>query len=96
MTAETIRDLIGDRLAAEDRFVVEMLCVAWATWKEARKAVDAQGAVVMSGGTAIPNPNLTVADKAQAQFLQLAKELGLSPAARKKLAIDATEDEYAD
>jgi P27 family predicted phage terminase small subunit len=76
---------LGARLRPEDEYAVIMLATAWATWKKAQADVESQGRVVMSGGTAIANPALTVAEKAGREIVTLARELGMTPAARKKL-----------
>lgn len=84
---EHLRELLGDRVTAEDSYLLEMFAASWATWRQARADVAAQGAVVMSGGTAIAHPALSVASAAQREILALARELTLSPAVRRKLGI---------
>jgi P27 family predicted phage terminase small subunit len=80
--------ILGDRLRPEDEFALLMFATAWATWRNAQADVARDGRVVMSGGTACPHPALSVAHQAHRELLQLAKELGLSPAQRKRLRID--------
>lgn len=83
-----VAGLIGERLRPEDEFALLMFATAWTTWRRAQADVARDGAVVMSGGTACPHPALSVAAQAHGQILALAKELGLSPAQRKRLKLD--------
>src|SRR3954468_22977529 len=85
-----ILSMLTTRLRPEDEYAVTMLATAWVTWRKAQADVEVQGRVVMSGGTAIANPALSVANQAHTQILALARELGLTPAARKKLLRSTT------
>ena len=53
--------------------------------RKAVRDIDETGTVVMSGGMAIPNPNITVAERIQGQILAISKEMGLSAALRRRL-----------
>jgi P27 family predicted phage terminase small subunit len=86
-TFATLAEQIEARLAAEDAIVVEMLATAVVAWRDAQAQVQRDGRVVMSGGTAIPHPALSVAQQAQHQIVTLCRELGLSPSARRKLKL---------
>ena len=80
-----LAEVLGERLKPEDAYPIAMLATAWVTWRTAQADVARDGRVVMSGGTACPHPALSVAAQAHSQIVQLAKELGLTPASRKKL-----------
>lgn len=84
-----LAELLAARVRPEDRYLLALFANSWQTWTEAQARVAAQGSIVMSGGTAIQHPSLAVAAQAHAQLVQLAKELGLSPAARKRLPLDS-------
>jgi P27 family predicted phage terminase small subunit len=85
--------LMGDRAASADALAILMLATSWITWRKATAEVARLGLVVMSGGTAIANPHLAVANTAHRQIVELCKELGLTPSARRKLDIEEFDDE---
>ncbi len=64
---QKLRPEAGDLLA--------MLAQVWITWRKATATVEAQGEIVMSGGTAISNPSLAVAAQAQRQIMEITKTL---------------------
>ncbi len=86
-------ELMGDRAASTDALTLLMLATSWVTWRKATTEVARLGLVVMSGGTAIANPHLAVANQAHRQIVELCKELGLTPNARRKLQIEDFDDE---
>jgi P27 family predicted phage terminase small subunit len=88
---DRIVELMGDRTVEADCLTVLMLAHSWVTWRRAMLEVHRLGNVVMSGGTAIPNPSLGVAHQAHGQIVTLCKELGLTPATRHKVAIEEPE-----
>jgi P27 family predicted phage terminase small subunit len=90
---ERIVGLMGERAVEADCLTVLMLAHSWTTWRKAIADVHKLGTVVMSGGTAIPNPSLGVAHQAHMQIVTLCKELGLTAASRKKVAPQAFEDD---
>jgi P27 family predicted phage terminase small subunit len=60
-------------------------CSAWSRWITAEAKVCELGAVVRSpAGFAIANPYLAVAAAAQRHLRQWGRELGLTPASRRK------------
>jgi P27 family predicted phage terminase small subunit len=62
-------------------------CQAWARWAAAEAEVAKLGTVVKSPiGTPVENPYLRIAAAAQRQLRQWGNELGLTPAARKKVS----------
>ncbi|MAT71183.1 MAG: phage terminase small subunit P27 family [Planctomycetaceae bacterium] len=83
--AQKLVRLLGKRVRPGDEYLLSLLASAWINWRSATADVAEQGRVVMSGGTAIANPSLAVATGAATQIVTLARELGLSPAARRKL-----------
>ena len=78
--------LMDARATEADEITLLMLATSWLTWRRATAEVAKLGNVVMSGGTAIANPSLSVAHQAHGQIVTLCKELGLTAASRKKLA----------
>ena len=83
--AKRITDLLGSRLRPEDKYIVAMFAAAWTVWLDATATVAEEGKIVMSGGTAVQHPQIAVAAAAGKEVLALGRELGLSPASRKKL-----------
>lgn len=82
---ERMVDVLGGKAGAVDAVALEMLAANIATWRKAVRDIDETGTVVMSGGMAIPNPNITVAERIQGQILAISKEMGLSAALRRRL-----------
>jgi P27 family predicted phage terminase small subunit len=61
-------------------------CSAWSQWLEGERKVKELGLVVKSPvGFAQENPYAAIARKAQTEFRRWGNELGLTPAARKKV-----------
>jgi len=85
---DRLAKLLGERLRPEDSDLLLLYAAAWATWRSAQADVARDGRVVMSGGTAIPHPALTVAGQAHQQILALSRELGIGPSQRKRLKLD--------
>lgn len=81
---EHLRGLLGARLHAENCHLLLMLATAWTTWRGAQADVARDGRIVMSGGTAIGHPALAIAHQAYGQIVTLSRELGISPASRKR------------
>jgi len=74
------------RWTALDRDALVVYVVTFARWMEAQRQVDSLGLVVKnSQGMAVANPYLCVAERAQRDMVALARELGLTPAARGTL-----------
>jgi P27 family predicted phage terminase small subunit len=71
-----------------------MYCSAWSQWLQAESKIRELGQVVKSSiGTAIPNPYISIAAASQRAARQWAGELGLTPAAKKKIARKAKAEE---
>lgn len=77
--------LMGGTATAADSLTLMMLATSWTTWRRATAEVARLGNVVSSGGTAIANPSLAIAHQAHGQIIALCRELGLTPASRRKL-----------
>jgi len=62
-------------------------CMAWQRWVQAQaKIPDADHYVVLAkSGYAMPNPYLTIADKAMEQMRKFASEFGMTPSSRSGL-----------
>jgi|GEM_PF-2265639 len=80
-----LAELLGDKATPADSLTLLMLATSYTTWQRATAEVARLGNVVMSGGTAIANPSLAIAHQAHGQILALCRELGLTPASRRKL-----------
>ena len=81
--------LVADR-AEPDQGTLDALaayCMAYSRWADAESNISQIGGTVVKSpaGFAIPNPYLAVAAAAQRQMRQWGAELGLTPAARKKV-----------
>ena len=73
-------------LQASDGLVVRAMCDALVEYGEARAAVDEQGTMVLSNtGAMLPNPWHRVMTERRAEIVKIARDLGLTPAARKLL-----------
>ena len=73
-------------LQASDGLVVRMLCDAIVEYGQARAAVAEQGTMVLtSTGSMIPNPWHRVLAERRAEIVKIARDLGLTPAARAAL-----------
>ena len=76
-----------ERHATEiDAIALEVLAANLAMWRKAVKDTDEVGQVVMSGGIAIANPSIQVAERAQAKIQALISELGISTAFKRKVS----------
>lgn len=69
-----------------DAIALELLAANLAMWRKAILDVDKVGQVVISGGIAIANPSIQVAERVQAKIQSLIAELGISTAFKRKLA----------
>lgn len=96
----TARDLYdAGLLGALDRDALALYCTAFARWREAEAKIAAEGVVVpgpvkrndegavVGGGQEVPNPYLSVADKAFECLTRLQGALGMTPAARGRVRL---------
>jgi len=93
-------DALGDPLSALDRPVFTILCMAGGAAEEAWEDVHHRGVLVRGRSKdhsaddddgdpfMVKNPAEQVARQATTQFIQLAKEFGMTPAARKRMAVE--------
>jgi P27 family predicted phage terminase small subunit len=107
-------DALGDPLSALDRPAFTILCQVGGTAEAAWEDVHGRGVLVRSRSKdhsaddddgepyMVKNPAEAVARQATTLFIQLAKEFGMTPAARKRMAVellkakpDAGEEELA-
>lgn len=66
-------------------------CRAWADWQEAIAMIEEHGATVTTAnGYPVQSPWVAIKTTTQKQFLAAAAELGLSPAARTRIKVEAT------
>ena len=73
-------------LQVSDGLVVRVLCDAIVEYGQARAAVDEQGTMVLtSTGSMVPNPWHRVMTERRAEIIKVARDLGLTPAARAAL-----------
>lgn len=85
---------LEDSLYAADRPAFTVMCQMWAVMQQAMADVGIRGTLVTGrgkeeGGTApVKNPSLQVARDAATAFKDYAKEFGLTPAARKRMAME--------
>lgn len=69
-------------------------CEAWATWRAARRLLDAEGVVVKGkDGNPVRNPALLAANAASSELRAWAIQLGLTPAARQRMAAPHVDDD---
>lgn len=81
-------------LTEADHDGLAMYCETFATWKRAEAQVRAKGEVVRTaGGNVIQNPYLSIANRAKRDALVLAREFGMTPAARTRISVDGGEEE---
>lgn len=70
-----------------DRAIIKLYCDAWQTYTAAQAAVNVSGPVVKyPNGMPGPSPLFNVAEKTAARMEKLLAQLGLTPAARHRLA----------
>ena len=93
---ERVAELLGERAEQIDQFQILMFAHSWTVWRKATAEVARLGNVVMSGGSAVPNPSLTVAHQALGQLIALAKALGINPAERAKLRSQLDDEDCDD
>jgi P27 family predicted phage terminase small subunit len=82
-------------LHAADRDALEIYCEAYGTWKTAQAGV-AKGVLVNRGTDDAPhpvtNPSWRVARDAGAVVLRIGESFGLTPSARTRIELPATDD----
>lgn len=72
-----------------DHDALAMYCERFAEWKTAWGKVLEEGAVITTtAGNLIQNPRLSIANRAAKEALALAREFGMTPAARTRIQVD--------
>lgn len=73
-------------LTALDRAALAAYCQAYGRWAQAeRKLAKEELAIMTTGGNAIQNPLVGIANKAMADLVRYAVEFGMTPSARTRL-----------
>lgn len=77
----------GKEFTDKDLRALEAYCTNYAKWKKCEQIIDAKGYSMEVGenGYEQQRPEVSIANKAQAELRAWAKELGLTPAARKRM-----------
>ena len=84
-------------LSRLDVAVLSLYCDAFARWAAARKMVARTGeCIATTNGNVVQNPWLGIANRAAADTLKAAVELGLSPTARARVSVVAGKKDVAD
>jgi len=73
-------------LSAADNSVLERMAVAWARFRKANREVHRLGELVQSPQGPVINPYFKIMDRCTREMHKAGGELGLSPAARARLA----------
>ena len=85
---EALKDL--NILTRADRAALASYCTSYARWKEAEAIVDAEGMVLVTDkGYSYQHPAVAIAQKERMLMRQYLVELGLTPAARARLNVQA-------
>jgi P27 family predicted phage terminase small subunit len=81
-------------LSRADEQALERMAVAWAEFRETKKAIQVTGKLVQSPQGPVRNPLFVIRNQAQREMQYAGEVLGLSPVARARLsAADQTGDE---
>lgn len=77
----------GKEFTDKDLKALEAYCTNYAKWKKCEQILDEKGYSMTVGenGYEQQRPEVSIANKAQAELRAWAKELGLTPAARKRM-----------
>jgi P27 family predicted phage terminase small subunit len=77
-----------------DRSALAAYCEAYGRWVQAENLVRKSGLLIKtSNDNVIQNPAVGVANKAMADMVAYAKEFGMTPSSRAKLAMDMPKQE---
>ena len=87
--AHVVGSLPDEVLSKADDAALEIFARAWARYRKAVSQVDRTSLVVQSKNGPVKNPLLNVINQAETVMLRAAAELGLTPAARARLATTA-------
>jgi P27 family predicted phage terminase small subunit len=87
-----IIELMGDKLEKTDESALTLMCASFGAAYEALKDLNERGPLIEGDRGMVKNPANQVAREQGAQFKLWASEFGLTPAARKKLAMSIGAD----
>ncbi|MET0941455.1 MAG: phage terminase small subunit P27 family [Mesorhizobium sp.] len=87
--AHVVDSLPSEVLSRADDAVLEIIARAWSRYREAAGKLDTVGLLVLTPQGLRRNPLLAVINQAETVMLKAAAELGLTPAARARLATTA-------
>ncbi|MFC5993541.1 phage terminase small subunit P27 family [Pseudonocardia hispaniensis] len=80
-------------LGKVDRAALAMYCDAWSRWVALARRLDTEGLIVTGyRGVTVKNPAWQLYRDAGAMVVQLAQQLGVTPAARQRLRVTEPED----
>lgn len=103
-----LAELLGDDLLAIDRPMFEGLCASYGAMQAALEDLNTRGTLIRGRSkdksaddddgepAMVKNPSNQVAREQATQFREFAKEFGLSPGARKRLAMQMSKPKAAD
>ena len=81
-------------LTEADHDALALYCETFASWRRAEEQVRKKGEVMRTAaGNVIQNPYLSIANRAKRDALVLAREFGMTPAARSRISIESGEEE---
>jgi len=81
-------------LTVLDAYQLGVLCDAWADFLDARDKIKGDKAIIETdSGYKLPSPWVAIRNKARATFNQIAKEFGMTPAARTKINVEPKQEE---
>lgn len=77
----------GKDFTDKDLKALEAYCINYAKWQRCEQIIDEKGYSILVGdnGYEQQRPEVSIANKAQTEMRAWAKELGLTPAARKRM-----------
>jgi P27 family predicted phage terminase small subunit len=88
-----VASLPPELLSAADNSLIERMAVAWSTFRETTRRIDACDLLARGDrGQSVRNPLLIVRTQAAAEMETCSNALGLSPVARSRIAMPATLD----
>lgn len=87
MFRRVVDELAGRGYRDSDLAAVELLCVSYERFTQAREALDKYGLVLRGTRGIVMNPLIRVEKDSAATYLRFAEQLGLTPAARLRLGL---------
>ena len=90
---EAPRQIALTVLTTSDRLLFAALCERAATYRQAAEAIRRQGLTHLTAQGEIPRPEVAIARAALRDLVLLARDFGMTPAARSRLSIEAPHDD---